>query len=246
MDRTNFFAALVAINVTSIVAFEYLHYTETRLEVQDTPIPTPTPAPNPTLITAVAEQSQDSEVRADQSIKKYGAPATPIATIAKPSQRSELQVDRSFENNQVPVIGLLAQRQSLISQSKEDQLRLRTLLTTDDYELHCSCDKHIKNAYLSWPWPCPIKHSKDDVVIKAGARPTLVSEFEHGPYEVLTLARRTIEYITRDQKDMDPQQLDAVKQFRLCSERSRVLEMLSKDDIRSDKTETLTQWLFEH
>jgi hypothetical protein len=114
------------------------------------------------------------------------------------------------------------------------------------YELHCSCDEHAQNLYFNWPYSCQIKHSKDDIVVEAGARPTLVSEFGNGPYEALTLAYRTIEYFTREEKNMDPQQLDAVNRFRLCSECSRVLDMLSLDDIRSDETDALTQWLFEH
>jgi hypothetical protein len=83
-------------------------------------------------------------------------------------------------------------------------------------------------------------------VVEARARPTLVSEFGDGPYEALTLASRTIEYFTSEEKNMDPQQLDAVNRFRLCSERGRVLDMLSLDDIRGgDETDALTQWLFE-
>jgi hypothetical protein len=164
MDTTNVFAVMAAITATSVVAFEYLRYSERRLEAQATPI------------AAVPEQSKEREVRVDQSVN----------------------------NDQAPEIDLSAQRQSLVSRSKEDQLCFRKKLTMKYYELHCSCDQHAQNVYFNWPYSCLIKHSKDDILVEAGARPTLVSEFGEGPYEALTFAYRTIKYFTREKKEMDP------------------------------------------
>jgi hypothetical protein len=109
MDRTNIFAAMAAITATSVVAFEYLRYSDTRLKAQTTPN------------IAAADQDRAIEVRADQSVKAY----------------------------QDPDIDISAERQSLVSRSKENQLHLRKKLIMNDYELHCSCDEHAQNLYFN-------------------------------------------------------------------------------------------------
>ena len=44
---------------------------------------------------------------------------------------------------------------------------------------------------------------------------------------------------------MNPQQLDAYNRFKLCSERKRVLDILSLDDVRGEETNFFTHWLFQ-
>jgi hypothetical protein len=169
----------------------------------------------------------------------------PVAAAADQLHATETHTDQPVERSGISDADLSAQRPTMVSGSKDDQLRLRTRLIMKHYELHCSCDEHAKNLYFNWPYSCAIQRKEDDIVVQAVSRPTLVSEFGDGPYEALALAYRTIEYFTRKEKDMDPQQLDAYNRFKLCSERKRVLDILSLADVRGEETDVLTQWLFE-
>jgi len=208
MDRTTAVAIMATLTAGSMVALEYLRWSESR-------------------------QKSEAVLAA--------AKITPEVSAAP----SDKQDKREKEKEKEKQIDISPDRSSMKTRNNEDQYLLGARLVKSQYDQHCSCDEHAEHLYFNWPYSCHIQHKKDDVVVKAGSRPKLDGGFGNPPYESLSLAKCTMEYFSRTQKDMDKKQEKALDQWKSSWERTRALEMLAKDDVRGKETDFLTTWMVE-
>jgi hypothetical protein len=255
-------AMMAALTAASIVTFEYLRWSNSRQK------PRPVLAATTTTQAIHSDQRDESgreceiAIPVDQSVAKATAethsdkhnessqepraevstdPPT-IETTASPSE-APCNCDQCKQSSQKSQPDISANRPSMVFRNKEDRTMLSAYLIKSKFYVHCSCDDHTKELYFNWPYSCSNQHREDDVVVEPGSRPTLIYEYKVRPYEGLSLANRTMEYFTRSGEIMDPKQLEALTQWRQSHERTRVLEMLAKPDIRSKEADHLTTWL---
>ena len=269
MDKTQtqLVVLLAAITAGSVVTFEYLRWSDSRLKTQpvslvaqtkpETPQVTIHPGKkeesarqsqvdtftNQSVVKTTVETHTNNPKESSQESQHDVSATPPVAETATQLPVVPCHCDQCKTNSQGPQTDISANRPSRISRIKEDRTMLGARLIKSKFHVQCSCDSHTKELYFKWPYSCSAKHHEDDIVLQPNSRPTLIRECEDSTYESLSLANRTIGYFSRSESTMDTNQVAALAQWRKNHERTRVLEMLAQNDIRSKDTQFLTDWL---
>jgi len=125
-------------------------------------------------------------------------------------------------------------RQSITLRTQRNQGEfVRDLIWRPHHRL-CSCDQCAPRLYFNCPLSCDTNHLREDLQVLPRERAELVSEFDRGFYEALHLARRTIEYFSRPEIEMDREQRQFVDKFRDSEWRQPLIDALNQEDTRFD------------
>ncbi|KAI4610644.1 hypothetical protein J4E83_008258 [Alternaria metachromatica] len=269
MDKTQtqLVVLLAAITAGSVVTFEYLRWSDSRLKTQPVSLVAQTTPETPQVTTHPGKKEESArQSQVDTSTNQSVVRTTVETHPEKPEeggQESQNDVsanppaaetttqhpgvpchcDPCKEHSQRSQMDTSANRPAMVSRDKENRTTLDVHLIQSRFDFQCSCDLHAKQLYFNWPWTCNSKHSEDDIILQPNSRPTLIQDHEDGIYEPLLLAHRTIEYFSRPESAMDSSQTAALAQWRKSHERTRVLEMLAQHDIRNKDTQFLTDWV---
>jgi hypothetical protein len=145
--------------------------------------------------------------------------------------RSELNDNQTvlMPNQEAP------DRPSVLRLVRQRQTRFYHDLLFKRYTTRCSCDECTPKLYFNYPISCGTKHMRSHLEIHPKQRPVLTHQFDHGSYEALQLAQRTIEYFSRPLDQMDDAQAAAFHYFNNPPpgiNRSHLLTSLGQDDTR--------------
>jgi len=269
MDKTQtqLVVILAAITAGSVVTFEYLRWSDSRLKTQPVSLVAQTAAEtaqvtthpgkhkdsarqsqvdtstNQSVVNTTVETQTEKPKEGGQESQHDVSANPPVAETTTQRPGVPCHCDPCKEHSQRSQMDISANRPAMISRDKENRTILDVRLIKSNFEFHCSCDSHAKQLYFNWPYTCRIKHNEDDIILQPNLRPTLIQDHEDGIYEPLSLTHRTIEYFSRPESAMDSSQTAALAQWRKSHERARVLEMLAQHDIRNKDTQFLTDWL---
>jgi hypothetical protein len=144
--------------------------------------------------------------------------------------------------------GHSAQRQQLVSRRENDRCGFlrNTVLHGGGIQAWCSCDQCNPTTYFNWPFSCKFHHSPEDIVIVPNQSTELIPQYDIGPYEALTLARRAIASFSCPETAMGPEQLQGLRDFRTYVRDNNLMLNLGLVEANSEVHNEMLQDIARH
>lgn len=173
--QTQLVVILAAITAGSVVTFEYLRWSHSRLKTQPVSLVAQTAAET-AQVTIHPEKQEESarqsqfDTSTNQSVVKTTVEThtkkpkeisqeshndisanPPVAKTTTQPPGAPCDYNQCKENSQGSQTDISANRSAMIPRNKENRTVLEARLIRTRFHVQCSCDSHTKELYFNWP-----------------------------------------------------------------------------------------------